>query len=147
MCKACRIVLVMISSNAKKILQLLLPLVLAGLIYGFLNMTDPATIGPGGILMVFFLLYLFCFSVIYVTIRFGYRAISIITGLIARKNTLRPKRINTKKAYYVASVLAFVPVTLLAMHSFSGLRLMDLALVMLFAAVATFYVMRRQPEA
>lgn len=141
----CRMV---VMNKTKQILQILSPVGIALIVYMLLRSTDPATIGPGGILLVFFLLYLLCLSLLYAVIRYGYRAATWLSSVVARrdKHSLRKRtaRIDSKKAYYVASVLSFVPVALLAIHSFSGLRWTDLALVILFAGIATFYVLRRQ---
>ena len=55
----------------------------------------------------------------------------------------RPLPFDAKKAYYVASVVAFAPVVLLALHAFSQLRWTDVVLVASLVTVATFYILKR----
>lgn len=126
------------------IIMSLFPLVLTGLLYMIFQSTDPATIGPGGVLGVFILIYLVFLSIIFVLFRFG---LYWVTKFLAKKQTLGVKRaigVSQKKAYYIATVLAFMPVTLLAMRAFSRVQWMDLGLVMLLAVLAIFYIIKRQ---
>ena len=120
----------------------LLPLVVAVILYFTFQWTDPATVGPGGVLLVFVLIYLECLSILFVLLRFGVS----LTARIVRGRSLAqiPSRpIGTRRAYYIASVIAFAPVVLLAMHSFSQIQWVDVALVAVLMVVATFYVVKR----
>jgi len=53
------------------------------------------------------------------------------------------KPFNWKVSYYIASIIAFMPVLLLAMQSVNQLTIRDVLLVVLFTGLAIFYVSRR----
>lgn len=121
----------------------LLLLMLLVLLSVLLQSTDPATVGPWGILGVFILIYLLCLGVLFMVFRFG-----LYWGKKILMSQSNPKAVVTnqfdeKKAYYVASVLAFVPVTLLSMHAFSQIGWMDIMLVVVFVLIATFFITKR----
>lgn len=50
---------------------------------------------------------------------------------------------GVRKAYYIASVLAFGPVLLLAMQSVGQLQPRDVILAASFLVIAIFYVVKR----
>lgn len=131
----------------KRSLQILLflsPLLVVALLYAIFQFTDPASVGPGGVLGVFILIYLGCLSVLFIFLRFG---LFWAKKLFARRSSSKSYNlpyIHTRKAYYVASVLAFAPVTLLALHSYSQLQFTDIALVGLLMAIVTFYILKRR---
>lgn len=118
------------------------PVVLLGTLYGVMQMVDPASAGPWGILGVFLLLYLVFLSVFFVLLRFGLYWLSklIIRG---KKSNESARVFDQKKAYYTASILALVPVTLLAMHAFSKIQWSDILLVALLTSLAIFYILKR----
>lgn len=127
-----------------RILLILSPVVIAGLLYILFQSTDPASIGPGGVLGVFILLYLGFMSVVFILLRFGRYWVKKILVLRGGKTTAVLPGMDSRKAYYIASILAFIPVTLLAMHAYSRLQLSDVALVLLFTALVTFYIVKRR---
>lgn len=99
-------------------------------------------IAPGSILAVFLLLYVFFASVIFIVLHFG---IELLGKWMAKRRSieLRRWRVGVKKAYYVASVVAFAPVCLMALQSLGQLQARDLLLVGLLTAVATVYIIKR----
>lgn len=106
--------------------------------------TDPAAVGSGGILGVFLLLYLLSFSLLFVVLRL----FQIIFIKKVDENTTESERTNgfwkvSRRPYYIASVVAFAPVGLLAMGSFVQLRVWDISLVCIFVITAVFYVIKR----
>lgn len=119
------------------------PLLTAALLAVVLVTTNPLSIGPVGIMGVFVLVYLFSLSLTFVVLHFGIYWMSRL--VITKRDTLgqREWRVGARKAYYVASVVAFVPVLFLAMRSFAELRLGDVLLVGVFVAIAVFYIMKR----
>ncbi len=107
------------------------------------NTTSPETIGPMGILSVFFLLYIFWASLFFLLLHFTYlflKTTSLLRLLMQRREG-RP--FHWRLAYYVASILAFAPVLILAMQSVNQLTIRDVALVFLFVGLAIFYVVKR----
>ncbi len=113
-----------------------LPLLAVGGL-GYVAMTTrPDTIGPVGMLIVFVLLYLFWVGifVFFTDVLFALRR--RLTGKTTRRN-------GGLRAYYVASILAFVPVLILAIQSVNQLTVRDLLLVVGLVAMAIFYVIKR----
>ena len=119
----------------------LMPLLsLSALLYAW-NTTNPATVGPTGMLMVFFILYVFWASLFFIVFHIGFNFIGPrVQGRVKGKYTLHIKR---QRAYYVASILAFAPVLILAMQSVNQLTIRDILLVILFVSLAIFYVLKR----
>lgn len=109
-----------------------------------LHTTDPVSTGPGGILMTFVIIYLIIAGSLFTVLHWGVRVVS--TQIIKRHKrvTARSYRVGVRKAYYIASAVAFGPVLLLALNSVRQLRLTDIVLVSLFLALAIFYIIKRQ---
>ena len=115
-----------------------LPIISLGVLLFLWNSTNPAEIGPSGVFVIFVLLYLFWLGVMFILLR----VVSfLIKKLVKRSPTLR--YLNGRVAYYIASVVAFVPVLILAMQSVGQLEVRDIALVIVFASLAIFYIVRR----
>lgn len=107
------------------------------------NTTNPVTISPLGILSVFILLYFFWLSVFFIVLHLSFvflRKTALLKFFIDRRQG-RPFRVRV--AYYVASILAFMPVLILAMQSVNQLTLRDILLVLFFVILAIFYVIKR----
>lgn len=116
---------------------LLVPLVILLVLFVFINEVSPLAAGPAGILFVFALLYGVFLSLTFIAIYFGQKLMSRF-GLLRQRD-----HVNSRKAYYVASVLACMPLFLLAVNTIGELRIVDVLLVGLFIALAAFYVARR----
>lgn len=123
-------------------LTYLLPLVSALGLFLMMTLTNPLTAGPAGMLVVFFLAYVFCASVLFIVLHWG---VSFVTGTMSRSQrfNVREWRVGVKKAYYTASIVAFAPVLLLAMQSVGQLQVRDIVLMIAFVAIAIFYVLKR----
>ncbi len=130
-------------SRTKIIVLLLSPLVLAGLLFVVFSTIDPATVNPIGILGIFTLIYLFFLAVFFVLFHFGVEWTSRV--LLKQKGSMMKKEISigARKAYYIASVLAFAPVVFLAMGSFAQLRWTDVLLVSVLMTITIFYIVKR----
>ena len=126
-------------------LFLFIPFVVIVLLYAIFQFTDPVSVGPGGVLGVFVLIYLGCLSVLFIILRFGqFWARKLVSLRRSQTPVSNVAGIGTRKAYYVASVLAFAPVTLLAMHAYSQLQFTDIVLVGVLMAIITFYILKRR---
>ncbi len=102
------------------------------------NFTNPKDVGPFGVLVVFLILYIFWLSIIFLMLRSG---LIIFKKIYARSKHQR--HLSERRAYYVASIVAFLPVLLLGLHSVGQLELRDAALAVLFVALAVFYALKR----
>lgn len=91
---------------------------------------------------MFVLMYLFYASSFFVLLRGG---LVVFGRLLARRKSIEPRqwRIGVRRAYYIASVLAFAPVSIAGMQSLGQLQARDVILLVVFEAVAIFYVIKR----
>lgn len=120
----------------------IIPMATIVALFALFQMTDPISIGPGGILIVFILIYLFFVSCLFIILHFGAGLVGRI--LLSRKTVeQREWSVGIRKSYYIASIVAFAPVCLLAMHTIGQLQIRDVALVMVLTFVAIFYVVKR----
>lgn len=103
--------------------------------------TNPATIGPAGMLLVFLLLYIFWASLFFIVLRLSYRLLA--HGTSRTIFSMSRLKMRHQQPYYIASILAFIPVLLLAMQSVNQLTLRDIFLVFVFVSLAIFYVLKR----
>ncbi len=103
-----------------------------------MNMTDP-TESVASILTAFILVYLLIASCLYILIDLFTRKNIPIEDEAATTQAV----VRRRRAYYLASIIAFAPVCLLAMQSLNQLKLLDLVLVVSLTALAGFYVLKR----
>lgn len=122
-------------SQLKKYLPYLLPIMSFVGLTVLLNRTNPLDVGPAGILLVFGLVYVFISSSLYLLL-------TLVMMLIAYFVTIRPT--SRRKLYYLASIIAFAPVFLLALNSIGQLELKDFVLVFCLVGLACFYVIKRR---
>lgn len=109
-----------------------------------MNRSDPVSTGPGGILLVFIIIYLMIASLLFVTLHWG---VNFVTGQVAKRGTrvsMRSYRVGVRKAYYIASAVAFGPVLLLALNSVRQLQVTDILLVVALLSLAIFYFIKRE---
>ena len=130
----------MIRKNVR--LVYLIPVASFAILFALFQTTDPISIGPGGILVIFIFLYLFFVSCLFILLHFGTNMIGKI--MLSRKTVeQRQWNIGVRKSYYIASIVAFAPVIFLAMQSIGQLQIRDVMLVSLLTIVAIFYVVKR----
>ncbi len=121
----------------------IIPIVSLGVLLYMWNTTNPATVGPFGILLVFIVLYVFWLSVFFVFLHIGFLLLRKTSLLDSLRRRRQGKVFRTHIAYYVASILAFAPVLILAMQSVNQLTLRDVGLVVLFIGLMIFYILKR----
>lgn len=119
--------------------------VLAGFILlVVLQTTNPSTIGPVGLLAVFFLLYVILMGCMTGLL---YASSHLAHWLGRRLRTKRPPmKFSTERAWYFGSLLAFAPIMLLAMQSVGSLGIYEVALVALFLIIGGLYISKRAPK-
>ena len=116
--------------------------IIAGiLLIVMLQMTNPSTVGPLGLLAVFFLLYIVVLGATTELLWVG----SHVFQAVGRRFTSKrpPGRLSLQRAYYFSTVLALGPIIALAMASIGSFGFYELVLIVIFLAVATLYVSRR----
>lgn len=127
-----------------KLLVYTMPLWLFSILLYLLNTTDPVSAGPGGILVTFVVIYLIVASLLFTLLHWGVRAVSSQLAKRRTRITLRSYKMGVRKAYYIASAVAFGPVLLLALNSVRQLNVTDIILVSLFLGLAIFYITKRE---
>jgi hypothetical protein len=132
-----------ISSHRTSYMLYGLLVVVVGSLFYIWNITNPATVSPVGILVVFVLLYLFWLSLFFVILHTCFILLQKTAWLKYLPKQRQAKPVKERLAYYVASILAFMPVLILAMQSVNQLTLRDIMLVLLFISLAVFYVVKR----
>lgn len=110
------------------------------LLFFILNSYSPTT-GPGVILIVFFLLYIFCFGLIAWLLKIGSWAVGRLSKALKWRKPVELLRL-TDAAYY-SSIIAMAPVMIVAMHSVGAVSIYDVGLVVLFVAIGAFYIKKR----
>lgn len=107
------------------------------------TLTDPVSVGPGGILIVFLLVYIFWAGLFFTVLHLGLDVLSRLIIKYRRTVTVRSLQVSVRKAYYIASALAFAPVLFLAMNSLGQLQIRDVGLVLVFMLLIIFYIVKR----
>jgi hypothetical protein len=125
-----------------KVMVTLMPFACIGLLFILFNVSNPVDIGPGGILIVFVLIYLFFMSSFFVILHFG---VGLLGRFVSSRRSIdqRHWQVGVRRAYYIASALAFAPVVLLAMQSVGQLQARDVLLVTILEILAIFYIVKR----
>lgn len=103
--------------------------------------TTPSTIGPVGLLAVFFLLYIIFVGIFTWLLHWITSVAVYISRPVVLKRPLQALTIN--QSYYYASIIALAPIMLLAMKSVSQLGVYEFILVAIFVGIGIFYVRKR----
>lgn len=108
------------------------------LLSALIQSTSPSTVHPVVILLVFILIYVLALGVLAFLI---YGIGRIVHARHAKNQTIKPFTIT--RAYYFASVLALAPVMLVGARSVGRTGFIDILLIVLFEALACFYIAKR----
>lgn len=127
-----------------KLLIYTMPLWLFFILLSLMSTVDPVEAGPGGILASFIIIYLMVASLLFTVLHWGVRFVSAQIVKRGSRVTARSYKMGVRKAYYIASAVAFGPVLLLALNSVRQLKPTDIMLVGLFLVLAIFYITKRE---
>lgn len=106
-----------------------------------LHTTQPSSIGPLGILIVFILMYVSALGVLTFLL---YTVSKVISGLSASFTVKKPfQPLTFSRSYYFSSVLALAPVMFIGMQSVAEVEFYDLLLIILFVVIACIYISKR----
>ena len=109
-----------------------------GMLCILLLKTTPSQVGPVGVLGFFVLLYMAVLGAL--TFLFFGLGVGLRKMVPERPGS---RKVSFRKSYYYASVVALVPVMLIALQSVSRVGVPQVALMILFVAVALVYISRR----
>lgn len=103
--------------------------------------TTPSSTGPLGILGFFVFMYLTALGVL----TFLFWSLSLFASRIlsARRTRLKMRNTTFRGAYYYASVVALVPVMLIAIQSVGEVGVYQVLLMSFFVVIAWIYVTNR----
>ena len=108
----------------------------------FIQSTTPIEAGPGGILTVFFLLFLVitgvCSWLLYLS-----NVVLIETKKITRSRHITKQPLSMLRSYYYGSVVALGVIMLVAINSVGSLGFYEFGLVILFIGIGIFYLTKR----
>lgn len=135
----------MTATAYKRGLFIATPVVASVGLWLMINGTDPAKSGPLGVLVVFGLLYVLSVWVAFFLLHIGIQWASRLIKGVRMNDTVSTRRfsVGARKAYYIATIVSFVPVILLAMRSFAELRIVDVVLLLAFVVIAIFFIVKR----
>lgn len=103
--------------------------------------TEPATVGPLGILIVFILLYVSVLGVLTFLLYGGGKVISKVAKSFTVKKPFTP--LTLRRAYYFSSVIALAPVMMLGMQSVGSIGVYEVLLILIFELIACIYIAKR----
>lgn len=106
-----------------------------------LTTTNPSTVGPLGLLAVFFLLYVVLIGAMTELLWVGSGMVETVGRKVTSKRP--PKRLSLTRSYYFSTVLALGPVMALALQSIGSLGIYEIGLIVAFLMIGTLYVSRR----
>jgi hypothetical protein len=107
----------------------------------FLLSTQPASVGPVGILFVFILMYVSVLGVLTFLIFGISRLVVKMSSPFTVKKPLQ--RLTIRRSYYFSSVVALAPVMLIGMQSVGEVGIYDFLLVVIFVVIACIYISKR----
>ncbi len=116
-------------------------LVAAFLLGAVLQVTTPSSIGPVGLLAVFFLLYVIALGLCTGLLVGGSKVLHWLGSRVALKRPV--DLIGIRRAYYYSTVLAFGPTIAIALRSIGSLGGYEVVLIGLFLTIGILYVSRR----
>jgi hypothetical protein len=106
-----------------------------------INTTSPTTVGPLGILTVFFCIYVVAVACLTLGFFFGSRFLARLLKSVVVRRPLQPMKLS--RAYYFSSIIALAPVMLIGMQSVGSAGLSDIILVLLFVVIGVMYTAKR----
>jgi len=130
----------------KRVSWLMLALGLVAAVVGlllFLNLTNPSSVGPLGILLVFVLIYAATFLALLLVVRLLAVIICAIRPVRETAVGQEKSRILQKRITFGVAALSFVPIFLISLNSIGQLKFVDVILIVAIEAVAMFYISRR----
>lgn len=106
-----------------------------------LHTTQPSTIGPLGILIVFILMYVSALGLLTFLLYTSSKIIRKLSASFTVKKPIRP--LTLSRSYYFSSVLALAPVMFIGMQSVAEVEFYDLLLIIIFVVIACIYISKR----
>lgn len=112
-------------------------------LYILLNISNPTSIGPIGVLFAFLMIYIFSFSTLIVIARIISLGYQLIKGQNYGAEAKPQSHLRLRRLDLVLAVLALVPIFLVSLNSIGQLGFVDVVLVAIIETLLVFYVLKR----
>ncbi len=106
-----------------------------------LQVTNPASIGPLGIFVLFILVYLSVLGVLTYLIFWASLALSKVILFLRARRPVQP--LSFRRAYYFSSVTSLAPVMIIGMQSVGEVGMYETLLIAFFTVIACVYIAKR----
>ena len=106
-----------------------------------LNITNPVTAGPLGILAIFFCSYLLLTGVLAYIFHWGSRVIAYLSVVFMMRKPI--EGLNLKRSYYYSTVVSAAPIMLVGLQSVGSVGIYEVSLVLIFIVIGCLYVSKR----
>ena len=113
----------------------------ASLLVILLFTTNPGSVGPAGLLLVFILGYLSLLGLVTFLLFYGVKLWVNLVRLITRRTV--HFQLTFRRAYLYASILATLPMMVVGLYSTGGISWYELLLISLFGAIGVLYIAKR----
>lgn len=111
------------------------------LLFILINITNPSSIGPAGLIFVFVLIYLSSFGVttfLINALRFFIKCFNLVF-LPTRKQKVVP----SKRVYYYSLLFSIIPVMYIGLKSVGSINVYSLLPLLLFILIGLVYINKR----
>ncbi len=106
-----------------------------------LQVTNPATIGPLGIFVLFILVYLSVLGVLTYLIFWISLVVSKLILFLRARPPIQP--LSFRRSYYFSSVTSLAPLMIIGMQSVGEVGIYETLLIVFFTAIACVYIAKR----
>ncbi len=106
-----------------------------------LQVTNPASIGPLGIFVLFILVYLSVLGVLTYLIFWASLALSKVFLFLRARRPIQP--LSFRRAYYFSSVTSLAPVMIIGMQSVGEVGMYETLLIAFFTVISCVYIAKR----
>ena len=106
-----------------------------------LQVTNPASIGPLGIFVLFIMVYLSVLGVLTYLIFWASLAVSKVILFLRARRSVQP--LSFRRAYYFSSVTSLAPVMIIGMQSVGEVGVYEMLLIVFFTVIACIYIAKR----
>lgn len=106
-----------------------------------LQTTNPATIGPLGIFVLFVLVYVSVLGLLTYFLFWVSAAVVRLFSILRVKRMYQP--LSLRRSYYFSSVIALAPIMIIGMQSVGEVGIYETLLIVFFTTIACVYVSKR----
>lgn len=106
-----------------------------------LLLTNPGTLGPLGILIVFIAGYTSLLGIMTCFLYFSQRLYRVVARVVWPRNTIG--RMSLQRAYFYSTILALLPMMLISLYSVGRVTPYEIGLLAVFGLMGVIYIAKR----